>query len=141
MIPVPFGVAITWFQKADEWHALPWAIPASFATNMRLYLEIMPIGLAPDTPLWICRRLGFHELGTNVSRDGRYVFVHTDGQICATWDEHLSAWATKNRGHVPHWNSAYYIVPPLRDFLMRRSPWVDGMLHTLLHWDDVVAMP
>jgi hypothetical protein len=134
----PFGVATTWFQKAGDWHALPWAIPASFATGLRLYLEITPVGVAPDVGLWIARRIGFHELGEGVSPNGRYLFAHSDGQICATWDERFSAWATKGRGHVPHWGDAYYIIPPLQDFLFHHP--VCGKTHTLLHWDEFVAM-
>lgn len=137
----PLGVSTAWFQKAGEWHALPWALPASLATVMRLYLEITPLGVTPDEPLWVARRLGFHELGEAVSPDRRYAFVQTDGQICATWDERLSAWATKNKGYVPFWGSSYCVVPPLRDYLMESSGWVDGRTHNLLHWGEFVAMP
>ena len=135
----PFGPT-AWFQKADDWQPLPWAIPPSLATTMRLYLEITPIGRAPEEPLWIARRIGFHELGTNVSPDGRYAFVHTDGHVSATWDERFSAWATKNHGNVPFWGSPYYVVPPLRDFLMHNVPWVDGQTHTMSQWDVVVDL-
>jgi hypothetical protein len=137
----PFGVSTAWFQKAGEWHALPWAIPARLATVMRLYLEITPIGHTAGEPLWIARRLGFHELGPAAMPEGRYAFVQTDGHVCATWDDRLSAWATKNHGHVPFWGSLYYVVPPLRDYLMVSSRWKEGRTHNLLHWGEFVAMP
>lgn len=140
VVPVPFGEPTAWFQKAGEWRALPWAIPASLATHMRLYLEIiMPRGVA-DTPLWVCRRIGFHELGMHVSASGRYVFTHIDGQVTATWDEHLSAWATKEYGHVPHWGKEYYVVPPLREFLFHYPAWEAGKTHTLNRWDEYVRL-
>lgn len=138
--PLPFGLAMAWFQKAGDWQPLPWAIPASFATAMRLHLEIMPIGLTPNTPLWVARRIGFHELGKDASPTGRYVFTHTDGQICATWDENFSAWAIKEHGHVPVWGEAYTVVPPLRDFLFHYPAWGKGKKHTLLRWDDCVQL-
>ena len=138
----PFGPSakMDWFQKEGDWQPLPWAITPSLATCMRLYLEITPIGRA--MPLWIARRIGFHELGDSdiVSREGRYVFVNVDGQICATWDTRFSAWATKGHGHVPHWGSAYYVVPPLRDYLFNHSTWTDKY-HNLLHWEESIEMP
>ena len=140
-IEQPFGVTTAWVQAADEWQPFPWAIPPSLATFLRLYLEITPIGHTTGEPLWVARRIGFHELGKDIARDDRYVFIHADGQMCATWDERLSAWATKNRGHVPHWGAAYLVVPPLRDFLMHGTRWMEGRTHCLLHWDEFVAMP
>lgn len=139
----PFGITTAWTQKADDWQPLPWAIPPKLATFLRLYLEITPLGIA-QSPLWISRRVGFHEIGLSskagASSDGRYLFAHTDGQICAIWDERLSAWATKKQGHVPHWDFTYYVVPPLRDFLMHHMPWIDGRTHCLLNWDDIVSI-
>jgi hypothetical protein len=137
----PFSITTAWTQKASDWQPLPWAIPPKLATFLRLYLEITPLPCeGPQGPMWVSRRLGFHELGQNVSPDGRYKFVHADGQICAIWDERFSAWATKKQGYVAHWGSAYYVVPPLRDFLMHNMPWVDGRTHCLLNWDECVKL-
>ena len=145
----PFGITTAWTQKADDWQPLPWAIPPKLATFLRLYLEITPLFPQGYTPLWVARRLGFHELGLssgagelgqNLSPNGRYLFANTDGQICAIWDERFSAWATKTQGHVSQWDSPYYVVPPLRDFLMHGPLWVDGQMHTMLHWNELVPM-
>jgi hypothetical protein len=141
VVSLPFGLVSGWYQKADEWRALPWAIPASFATTLRLYLDIFPIGLASGMPLWVARRIGFHELGKNLSPVGRYLFAGMDGEICATWDERFSAWAKKDHGHVPVWGDDYTVVPALHDFLLHHYAWVEGERHKLLSWDEFVPMP
>jgi hypothetical protein len=143
-IDLPFGSAsgmsTSWTQKAIDWQPFPWAIPASFATGMRLSLEITPIGVAADTGLWISRRLGFHELGLRVAPSGRYMFVHVNGQICSVWDEKYDAWSIKNQGYIPDGGTSYYVIPPLRDFLFKYGIWKDNSYGRLISWDHPVSI-
>jgi hypothetical protein len=132
LVSLPFGTSMGWFQTAGEWHALPWAIPASFATALRLYLEIYPIGWERDAPLRVTRHIGFHEVGAGA----RYLFVDMDGCICALWNAELNVWGKKDGGHVPQWGEDYYVVPSLRDYLFHRPGWVDGTMHKFMSWDE-----
>lgn len=124
----PFGDPVTWFQKAGEWCPLPWAIPSSFATNMRLYLDIiLARDVAEDTSLWVQRNISFHELGV-IYKD-QYLFADSNGSICALSDD-----------EEPKWGKEYYVIPPLRNYLFEHPDWEDETFHTLLNLVDPVEM-
>ena len=124
-----------WTQVSNDWHPLPFPIPASMATTMGLELYVRPTDNAPPS-LITSVKIAFQEMPALRDND-RYLFCDHDGAPVHVWDGRHRAWGTPEEGFQPQWRQLHVVVPTMK--WLRHMPWGDQpfCIHA---WDERVPL-